>query len=196
MTHTAFAAAFTASIALTLSCAGPAAAQSPYAGEQQRAIKALSADEQRGWLEGHGMGLARAAELNSHPGPMHALELAEPLSLSDTQRRELQALMARHKTEARTLGAEVVRLEAELDRLFAERRATADDVSRVSAAIGAAQARVRASHLTTHVATAALLTPEQIRRYDELRGYAGGASTAPESPALPGAESHRHRHRH
>ena len=112
MTHTAFAAAFTASIAFTLSCAGPAAAQSPYAGEQQRAIKALSADEQRGWLEGQGMGLARAAELNSHPGPMHALEPAGPLSLSDRQRHELQALMTRHKTEARTLGAEVVRLEA------------------------------------------------------------------------------------
>jgi hypothetical protein len=195
MTHTAVAVAL---IALALGCADRAGAQSPqstYAGEQQRAIKALSADEQRGWLEGQGMGLARAAELNSHPGPMHALELAEALALSDRQRRDLQALMSRHKAEARALGAEVVRLEAELDRLFAERRATADNVSQASAAIGAAQARVRASHLSTHVATAALLTPEQIRRYDELRGYTGG-SAAPAAAGAPAAETHRHRHRH
>jgi hypothetical protein len=181
--------------ALALNCADPAAAQSPYAGEQTRTIKALSADEQRGWLDGQGMGLARAAELNSHPGPMHALELAEALALSDSQRRDLQALMSRHKAEARTLGAEVVRLEAELDRLFAERRATADNVSQVAAAIGAAQARVRASHLATHVATAALLTPEQIRRYDALRGYAGG-SAAPAAAGAAADDTHRHRHRH
>lgn len=183
---------------LALNCADRAAAQSPqstYAGEQQRTIKALSADEQRGWLEGQGMGLARAAELNSHPGPMHALELADALALSDRQRRDLQALMSRHKAEARALGAEVVRLEAELDRLFAERRATADNVSQASAAIGTAHARVRASHLSTHVATAALLTPEQIRRYDELRGY-GGGSAAPAAPEAPAAETQRHRHRH
>lgn len=181
--------------ALALHGADPATARSPYAGDQTRAIKALSADEQRGWLEGQGMGLARAAELNSHPGPMHALELAEALALSDAQRRDLQALMSRHKAEARSLGAEVVRLEAELDRLFAERRATADNVVQAAAAIGAAQARVRASHLATHVATAALLTPEQIRRYDALRGYASG-SAAPAVPGTPAAETHPHRHRH
>lgn len=179
-------------LSLTAVASALATAPSPYAGQQQRVIKSLSADEQRGWLEGQGMGLARAAELNSHPGPMHALELAEPLALSPAQRTELQALMARHKAEARTLGAEVIRLEAELDRLFAQRRATVDNVQQVSAAIGAAQARVRAAHLTTHVATAALLTPEQIRRYDELRGYIDAAA-APDSPAAP---AHPHRHRH
>src|SRR5690606_39270217 len=38
--------------------------RSPYASETGRQIKALSADEQRAWLEGQGQGLARAAELN------------------------------------------------------------------------------------------------------------------------------------
>jgi hypothetical protein len=47
----------------------------PYAGQQSRAIKALSQDEVRQYLEGAGLGYAKAAELNRYPGPMHVLEL-------------------------------------------------------------------------------------------------------------------------
>ena len=159
----------------TLFVAGFALAN-PYAGQQQRSIKALSDDEVKGYLAGSGAGFARAAELNSHPGPMHALELAEPLGLSAAQREQLAALMANHKAEARGLGAEVVRLERELDALYAERRATREAVEAKAAQIGAAQARYRASHLTTHIETARMLTGEQIARYDLLRGYGGGAT--------------------
>jgi hypothetical protein len=44
---------------------------SPYAGEQGRAIKALSQKEVSDLLDGAGMGYAKAAELNRYPGPMH-----------------------------------------------------------------------------------------------------------------------------
>jgi hypothetical protein len=46
-----------------------AQAPSPYAGQEQRPIKALSETEMRDLAEGRGMGLAKAAELNSYPGP-------------------------------------------------------------------------------------------------------------------------------
>ena len=46
---------------------------SPYTGEEQRAIKALSEEEIGDLLEARGMGLAKAAELNSYPGPLHVL---------------------------------------------------------------------------------------------------------------------------
>jgi hypothetical protein len=108
--------------ALTLSSA--AVAQQPYAGQQVREIKALSAEEIAQYLAGAGMGFAKAAELNQYPGPMHTLELADQLSLSVEQRAAMESLMKRHKAEARELGAEVVRLERELDALFAEKRAT------------------------------------------------------------------------
>ena len=49
---------------------------SPYTGEEQRAIKALSEEEIKDLLEARGMGLAKAAELNSYPGPLHVLQLA------------------------------------------------------------------------------------------------------------------------
>jgi len=37
--------------------------------------------------------------------------------------------------------------------------------------IGATQAAPRATHLKYHLSTVAILTPEQVTRYNELRGY-------------------------
>jgi Spy/CpxP family protein refolding chaperone len=142
-----------------------------YAGQQSRDIKALSEEEIRGYLAGAGMGFARAAELNRYAGPMHALEHADALGLSADQRASLSALMKRHKEEARGFGAELVRLEGDLDRLFAARSATDASVEAKLAQIATAQAKVRGSHLKTHLAATALLTPAQIDHYAQLRGY-------------------------
>lgn len=159
-----------------------------YAGQQQRQIKALSAQEMEALRAGAGLGFARAAELNHFPGPMHALELAAPLGLTATQQRDIARLMEQHKAEARALGVEVVRLEAELDALFAGGKPTGDAVRAKTTEIGLAQARYRASHLTTHIETTSMLTADQITRYDRLRGYAG--STAPKGAT----EGHKHAH--
>jgi hypothetical protein len=59
-------------IIATVFAAAAAAAHAqhqPYAGQQQRDIKALSADEVKQYLEGAGMGYAKPAEPNQHPGP-------------------------------------------------------------------------------------------------------------------------------
>ena len=144
---------------------------SPYAGQQSRDIKALSGQEVEDLLAGAGMGMAKAAELNRYPGPMHALELADRLALSGEQRERLSALMRRHKASARNLGEQVVALERELDTLFARGNPTAKEVEWLSVAIGQAQGRLRAEHLATHLETTALLTPEQVDRYVQARGY-------------------------
>lgn len=146
----------------------------PYAGQQHREIKALSGQEVKDLLEGAGMGYAKAAELNRYPGPSHALEHAAELGLSEAQREQLAQLLARHKAEARELGARVVELERELDALFAARKAQERSVDRVLEALGAAQARLRGSHLKAHLATTRLLTEQQVDRYAKVRGYADG----------------------
>ena len=160
---------------LLLAATASAFAQSPppYAGQQSRPVKALSEDEVASYLAGAGMGYAKAAELNHYPGPMHTLELADALGLSPDQRAALASLMKRHKAEARELGAEVVRLERRLDALFAQQKAAAEPVDATLAEIGAAQARYRGSHLRTHIEATKLLTPDQVARYDALRGYTG-----------------------
>ncbi len=157
---------------------GPAPANqtaASYAGQEQRSIKALSEDEIKGFLSGSGAGYARAAELNSYPGPMHVIELAERLRLSEAQLAAMRELMHSHKAEARQLGEEVVQLERELDALFASRSATTEAVQTKAREAGIALARYRASHLTTHITATRLLEPAQVERYNNLRGYRGGA---------------------
>ena len=77
---------------------------SPYAGRQERGIKALSADEVQAYLEGRGMQLALAADLNKYPGPLHALELAGPLQLTAVQKAQTEEARAAILDEARKLG--------------------------------------------------------------------------------------------
>jgi len=170
-----------AMVGLVLSqLAGPGAAQtvSLYAGEETREIKALASKDIRDLLDGRGMGLAKPAELNGYPGPMHALELAEPLKLSAAQRDGLEAVRARMGERAKLLGAEIVALERELDVSFAQRRVDEPRLRDLTARIGEKQGALRAVHLAAHIETAALLSAVQIADYDRLRGY-GAAPVSP-----------------
>ncbi len=177
--------------ALLVAAALPAGAQhaSPYAGQERNEIKALSAQEVNSLLAGHGMGYAKAAELNGYPGPMHVSELAEQLALTPQQLKSSQQLMHEHKERARRLGAEVVAAERALDQLFRDRRADATAVASGAERIGLLQAQLRAEHLNTHLLQTALLSTDQARRYTELRGYAGA------TPSGPGQDSPPSHHR-
>src|SRR5690606_26915044 len=142
-------------------------AASPYAGLQQRDIKALSPEETRGLLEGHGMRFALAAELNGYPGPLHVLEHADALQLTPQQRERTQALMEAHKAEARALGAATVEAERALDRAFAQRTVDEAGLAQLTQRLGGLQAQLRAAHLRTHLQQTALLTPQQVARYQQ-----------------------------
>ena len=157
---------------------GHGAAPRPYAGMQDREIKALSAEERTALLEGQGMGLALAAELNGYPGPVHVLELGDALKLTGEQHHATHQLMQAHKAEARELGAQVLAAEGELDRAFAGRHIDDAEIARLTTRIGELQGRLRAAHLRTHLKQTALLTPPQIANYQRLRGYTTAASGA------------------
>lgn len=179
MTRVSPPAAF-ALISLVVAQTGMAAAQTPgpYAGEQAREIKALSAKEIDDLAQGRAMGLAKSAELNRFPGPRHGLDLAEPLKLSGEQRETLKAIMARMSAEAKALGAELLGLERELDAGFAARTIDVQRLRALTDRIGARQGALRAVHLAAHIETAAAMSSEQIARYDQLRGYSGASDAA------------------
>ncbi|BCB17177.1 hypothetical protein [Bosea sp. ANAM02] len=156
--------------------AGPTLAQhptNPYAAQETREIKALSQKEVDDLAQGRGVGLAKPAELNRYPGPLHVLELAPELQLAAGQRNAVEASKARMSARAKALGAEIIDLERELDAAFAERKIDQVRLNQLTAQIGAKQAMLRAVHLVAHIETAQLLTPEQIARYNRLRGYDG-----------------------
>ena len=167
----------------TMSSSLPAV--SPYAGQQTREIKALSAAQTQDLLAGKGMELAKAAELNGYPGPMHTLELAQPLELSAQQKQHTEALLARHKAEARALGEQLVQAERELDAAFAARRIDAATLAGHTQRIGQLQAALRASHLRTHLQQTEFLTSEQVSRYAQLRGYTASADSFPSPSPSP-----------
>ena len=148
-----------------------AAPASPYAGQEKQEIKALSEEEIQGYLSGSGMGLAKAAELHHYPGPRHVLDLAEHLQLSEEQRRKTQTIFEAMRTEAVRLGQQLVDRERYLDTLFAAGTIAEAQLEPLVADLATIHGQLRTVHLRAHLAQRSILTPEQLRRYDALRGY-------------------------
>ncbi|AGA33533.1 hypothetical protein TVNIR_1872 [Thioalkalivibrio nitratireducens DSM 14787] len=142
-----------------------------YAGLQDRRIKALSDQQIEDLMAGRGMSMALPAELNGYPGPVHTLELARELDLSAEQERQTRQLYAEMQHEARALGERLIAAEEVLDRLFRDGDATPENVLAAALEAARAQGELRATHLRYHLHMIDVLTPEQVERYNTVRGY-------------------------
>jgi Spy/CpxP family protein refolding chaperone len=156
----------------TLTASGLAADMpaSPYAGQQTRAIKALSPEDVAALRNGEGMGMAKAAELNGYPGPTHVLALAPQLGLTESEQQRVTTIFEGMSAAAKPLGSEVIAREQALDQLFAKGEITPNRLATETAAIGELQGRLQSVHLLAHLETRAVLNPDQIARYEQLRG--------------------------
>jgi hypothetical protein len=137
-----------------------------------QATSTLTAEQVRQLLDGEGMGMARPAESNHYPGPKHVLELGSELALTADQQRRVAEVRDRMLADAKRLGREIVDAERALDAAFAARTITPRDLDERTAAIATLNGRLRAVHLAAHLSTAPMLTAEQIKQYDLLRGRA------------------------
>jgi len=144
---------------------------SAYAGQEARTIKALSAEDIEALRTGQGMGYAKAAELNGYPGPAHVLALAEQLQLTPEQLSQTRAIEASMRTKAKTIGAELIDAEAQLDNLFASKQIDARALDASLQHIAELQSQLRRAHLQAHLEQTSLLSAAQTARYSELRGY-------------------------
>ncbi|MBT8360985.1 MAG: hypothetical protein KJO32_08520 [Deltaproteobacteria bacterium] len=145
--------------------------KSKYAGQETRDIKSLSDSDREELSKGQGWGLAKAAELNGVPGPAHVLELKQEISLNPEQVVEIKRLYQNMKNQAIPLGIELIELERVLNNHFADRSITAEILHESLEQIAQTQKQLRYVHLSMHLKTADLLTPEQIDLYNKLRGY-------------------------
>ena len=166
------------------------AADTPYAGQQSRTIKALSDQEIADYVEGRGMGSSKAAELNHYPGPTHVLADSSRLELTDKQKTETQSVFDAMSAVAKRSGAAIVAKEAELDALYASGRATPAGIKDLVTELARLQAEFRFAHLSAHLAMRTILTPGQIARYDQMRGYSSAQAGA--SSSIDGAPGHQH----
>ncbi|MDQ7054384.1 MAG: Spy/CpxP family protein refolding chaperone [candidate division KSB1 bacterium] len=166
---------FCIAMVMLLPVYGALAQESPYAGQETRSIKALSASEIKGYLTGKGMGFAKAAELNHHPGPKHVLDLANELELTKEQLEQTRAIFASMKKQAVKLGKQLVAKERRLDQMFASGTIDAVQLKRMVMEIGSLKAKLRYVHLQAHLRQKDILSPHQVKRYDQLRGYGKAA---------------------
>ena len=158
-------------------------ANSSYVGQEAREIKALSQQQITDYLNGKGLGYAKAAELNQFPGPSHVLKEAQNLNLTQEQITHTKEVFNRMKVQASALGKLYVAKEQELDRHFSGSTIDSGSLKTLLTDIGELQANIRYVHLNAHIEQKALLTTHQIKLYDQLRGYSGSSN---------GMQSHAH----
>ncbi|MCW8908889.1 MAG: hypothetical protein OQL28_16740 [Sedimenticola sp.] len=158
-------------------------ASSPYLGQDTREIKSLSAGEISDYLDGKGMGYAKAAELNHYPGPRHVLDLSQQLGLTPVQQEQTRLLFERMRQAASEAGARLVAAERELDRRFASGRIDPASLGTLLETIARIEGQIRYIHLAAHLEQRALLSRDQVQHYDRLRGYGMGHT---------GSEHHSH----
>lgn len=160
-------------ILLLVSCFSFASDPSPYAGEENRAVKSLSEQEITALRKGDGMGFAKLAELNHYPGPKHVLEISTELGLSSSQVSDTQTLYDQMNARAVAKGEELIAAESRLDKEFEEKSITAHSLEAALLELGRLRAELRFVHLEAHLKQAQLLSADQILKYDSVRGYQG-----------------------
>ena len=173
------------SVCCVLSSAS-AMAESPYAGLQDREIKALSDVDIEGFLTGKGMGYAKAAELNHYPGPRHVLDMADELKLSPRQIENTKQLFDEMQLAAIDVGKKIITAERKLDSLFASQKVKSEQLATLLEEIGALQSELRFVHLSAHLKQKVILSKQQVQHYDRIRGYHSGQVH----------DAHQHTHQH
>ncbi len=168
--------------AIPVCAAGETPSRSPYAGQEKREIKTLSPEDIDELRLGKGWGLAKAAELNGIPGPVHLLEMADEIGLTRKQRDDIEALYEKMREEAVPLGLQLIESERALNRAFAEGSMTEEELLVLLSSCAETRRDLRFVHLATHLRARPLLTDEQVTLYNRLRGYSEEASSG-EVPA-------------
>lgn len=145
--------------------------KSHYASENHTEIKALTDEELNHLLNGEGIGLAKAGELNSYPGPRHVLDLSSELKLTQEQKEKTETLFVSMQTEAKKLGKLIIEKEKELDSIFKANTPDEYLIQNKIMEISQLMGQLRFVHLDAHVKQKEILTEDQVTAYNKLRGY-------------------------
>lgn len=144
---------------------------SPYTEETGRQIKSLSEADIDELMRGGGWGLAKPAELNGYPGPSHLLSMKDEIGLTEEQVGRVQSILDDMQRRAIQEGQTFVAAERELDAVFKDRSVAESQLPALIDNAEESRSRLRMIHLSAHLEVTAILTAEQIAKYNELRGY-------------------------
>jgi Spy/CpxP family protein refolding chaperone len=134
-------------------------------------IRALTPEEIAQIERGEGAGFAKPAEFNGVPGPRHVLDLAAELGLTDEQRTEIQAIYDEMTAAVIPAGERYLAAQQALEEDFRAGTMTEEELPRRVGEVSRLRGDIATIHLSAHLLTAKILTPEQIETYNRLRGY-------------------------
>ncbi len=147
---------------------------SPYAGQQNRDLKAFPPQVIKQLENGSGMpfyGMAKPAELNSYPGPKHILQGKKELELSAEQEKQIQQIYDSMDQKAEALGDSLLANERKIEKAFSSGGINQKKLREMVNRSGALYGKLRFTHLQAHLKAKAVLSEEQNQQYDEWRGY-------------------------
>jgi hypothetical protein len=147
---------------------------SPYAGQQNRDLKAFPPKMIKQLKKGSGMpfyGMAKPAELNSYPGPKHLLQGKDTLALTPNQISQIQELYDTMHKQAVATGQKLLSNERKLDSAFAANSISPKELDTLMARSGKLYGKLRHIHLKAHLKAKKVLSKNQINTYDRWRGY-------------------------
>lgn len=121
-------------------------------------------------LKGLGMGLGTIADVNNYPGPKQVIGLKTELGLTRDQLKKTEALDKVVSSSAVAKGEEIVFAEEELYKLFEAGTISEKALRPKLEQIGKLRADLRFIHLQAHLRMRQILTPGQIKQYNEIRG--------------------------
>jgi predicted outer membrane protein len=181
-------------IAILLLAAVPGSAQdqltSPYRQQAAAGLRGLDEREIAELKAGAGMRLARAAELNSYPGPRHVLDAIEAgkLAASSEQRERVQQVFNAMSSDAVKVGTQILEEEQNLETGFRTATMTQSDLHARVARIAALQGELRAIHLAAHLDPRDTLrvADRPLQRASRLHGECDQASERTAQALIPG----------
>jgi len=162
--------------------ASPASYESKYVGQENREIKSLSEEDIKELRAGKGWGLAKAAELNGVPGPIHLLEMKNEIKLTKAQTEKIENLYNEMKEQAIIFGNKLIEAERSLNEAFVKREIDERILMELLDNIAHIRKELRYVHLSAHLKTPPILSLDQINLYNKLRGYSSSEDPCDKVP--------------
>ncbi len=138
--------------------------------DKKSVIPSLTIKQYNAYKNGDNLELAKEAEINHFPDPFYVLSFEKDLGLTATQKTQIQAIQNSRKFKAVEMGRFILDQEKKLNELFSSYKINEGMLIFYTNKIGLYHGELKNAHLKAHYATRKILSLEQIKKYDKLRG--------------------------
>ncbi len=133
----------------------------------------LTYQEYTAYKTGKNMAMAKVAEVNNYPDPAQVLDMQKELKLSENQKSQLKTVNDNLKRKAEEMGNLILKEEKKLNDLFASAKVNEGSLIYYTNKSGLFQGELRNAHLRAYLKAHAILTADQLKKYNKLRVYSG-----------------------